>query len=60
MIFLLGFSIFGSFTYSGTLMQKVTGYNILNVGLMLFFKLMSSLNFKPNPILTGTDEKSNI
>ncbi|MGC6173978.1 MFS transporter [Lacrimispora sp. 38-1] len=34
-IFFLGFSVFGSFTYSGTLLQDITGYNILIVGLIL-------------------------
>ena len=35
MVFFLGFSVFGSFTYSGTLIQEITGYNILIVGLIL-------------------------
>jgi predicted MFS family arabinose efflux permease len=34
-VFLLGFSVFGSFTYSGTLIKEITGYNILIVGLIL-------------------------
>lgn len=34
-VFFLGFSVFGSFTYSGTLIQKITGYNILIVGLII-------------------------
>ncbi|WIF93939.1 MFS transporter [Caminicella sporogenes] len=34
-IFLMGFSIFGSFTYSGKYVQSVTGFNILIVGLIL-------------------------
>ncbi|MDW2797583.1 MFS transporter [Clostridium boliviensis] len=34
-VFFLGFSVFGSFTYSGTLIQEITGYNILIVGLVL-------------------------
>lgn len=34
-IFLMGFSIFGSFTYSGKYVQSITGYNILIVGLIL-------------------------
>ena len=34
-VFFLGFSVFGSFTYSGTLLQDITGYNILIVGLIL-------------------------
>lgn len=34
-VFFVGFSVFGSFTYSGKLLQEVTGYNILIVGLLL-------------------------
>lgn len=34
-IFFVGFSVFGSFTYSGKLLQEMTGYNILTVGLIL-------------------------
>ncbi len=34
-IFFVGFSVFGSFTYSGKLIQEVTGYNLLIVGLIL-------------------------
>ena len=34
-IFFVGFSVFGSFTYSGKLLQEITGYNILIVGLIL-------------------------
>ncbi|GAU76517.1 MFS transporter [Fusibacter sp. 3D3] len=34
-IFFVGFSVFGSFTYSGKLLQDVTGYNIFIVGLIL-------------------------
>ena len=34
-IFFVGFSVFGSFTYSGKLLQEITGYNILTVGLIL-------------------------
>ncbi len=36
-IFLIGYSVFGSFTYSGEFIQGVTGYNILYVGLILSF-----------------------
>ncbi|ARE87012.1 MFS transporter [Clostridium formicaceticum] len=36
-IFLIGFSIFGTFTYSGRFIQNNTGYNILKVGLILTF-----------------------
>lgn len=35
LIFFVGFSVFGSFTYTGKLIQEVTGYNILIVGLIL-------------------------
>lgn len=35
MIFLIGFSILGSFTYSGKLIQELTGLNVLIVGLIL-------------------------
>lgn len=34
-IFFVGFSVFGSFTYSGKLLQDLTGYNIFVVGLIL-------------------------
>ncbi len=34
-VFLLGFSVFGSFTYSGTLISENTGYNVFIVGLIL-------------------------
>ena len=34
-IFFVGFSVFGTFTYSGQLIQEITGYNILIVGLIL-------------------------
>lgn len=34
-IFLIGFSVFGSFTYSGKFIQERTGNNILIVGLIL-------------------------
>jgi predicted MFS family arabinose efflux permease len=35
LMFLVGFSVFGSFTYSGKFIQNITGYNILFVGLIL-------------------------
>lgn len=31
----VGFSVFGSFAYSGKLVQEITGYSILSVGLIL-------------------------
>lgn len=34
-IFFVGFSVFGSFTYSGKLLQEITGYNLMIVGLVL-------------------------
>ena len=34
-VFFVGFSVFGSFTYSGKLIEELTGYNILFVGLIL-------------------------
>ena len=34
-VFFVGFSVFGSFTYSGKLLQELTGFNILVVGLIL-------------------------
>ena len=34
-IFFVGFSVFGSFTYSGKLLQELTGYNLFVVGLIL-------------------------
>ncbi len=36
-IFLIGFSVFGTFTYSGKYVQNITGYSILQVGLLLSF-----------------------
>ncbi|MDW7652062.1 MAG: MFS transporter [Bacillota bacterium] len=34
-VFLIGFSVYGSFTYAGKYIESVTGYNILLVGLLL-------------------------
>ncbi|WP_163195653.1 MFS transporter [Clostridium thermarum] len=34
-IMLVGFSVFGSFTYTGKLVESRTGYNVLSVGLIL-------------------------
>jgi predicted MFS family arabinose efflux permease len=36
-IFFVGFTVFGSFTYSGKLMQELTGFTVLQVGLILSF-----------------------
>lgn len=35
LIFLMGFTVFGTFTYSGKLIQELTGFNIFIVGLIL-------------------------
>lgn len=35
LIFFTGFSVFGSFTYTGKFIQSITGYNVLFVGLIL-------------------------
>jgi len=34
-VFFVGFTVFGSFTYSGQLVQEITGFNIFIVGLIL-------------------------
>lgn len=34
-IFFVGFSVFGTFTYSGKLLQEITGYKVLGIGLIL-------------------------
>ncbi|MBF9019010.1 MULTISPECIES: MFS transporter [unclassified Oceanispirochaeta] len=36
-IFFVGFTVFGSFTYSGKLIQTLTGFSVLQVGLILSF-----------------------
>ncbi|MDA3812533.1 MAG: MFS transporter [Spirochaetaceae bacterium] len=36
-VFFVGLTVFGSFTYSGKLLQKITGYSVLQVGLILSF-----------------------
>lgn len=36
-IFFVGFTVFGSFTYSGKLMQELTGFTVFQVGLILSF-----------------------
>lgn len=36
-IFFVGASVFGTFTYSGKLLQELTGYTVLGVGLILSF-----------------------
>ena len=36
-IFFVGFAVFGSFTYSGKLLQQITGLPVLQVGLILSF-----------------------
>ncbi len=37
LLFLVGFAVFGSFTYAGKFIEDTTGYNILIVGLILTF-----------------------
>jgi predicted MFS family arabinose efflux permease len=34
-IFFVGFCVFGTFTYSGKLLQAITGYQVLSIGLIL-------------------------
>ena len=34
-IFFVGFAVFGTFTYSGKLLQEITGFSVLGVGLIL-------------------------
>ena len=36
-IFFVGFTVFGSFTYSGKLLQTLTGFTVLQVGMILSF-----------------------
>ncbi|MFN2340023.1 MAG: MFS transporter [Halanaerobium sp.] len=36
-IFVIGYTVFGSFTYSGDYIQQITGYNIFYVGIILSF-----------------------
>ncbi len=36
-IFFMGFSVFGTFTYSGKLLQSLTGFSVLQIGLILSF-----------------------
>ncbi len=47
-IFLVGYAVFGSFTYSGEFIQQVTGYNIFYVGLMLSFFGIGTVVFGRN------------
>jgi predicted MFS family arabinose efflux permease len=51
-VFFVGFTVFGSFTYSGQLVLKVTGFNIFIVGLILsFFGIGTVLGGKIAPRL---------
>jgi len=34
-VFLVGFSVFGSFTFTGKLLKDLTGYNVFTIGLIL-------------------------
>jgi predicted MFS family arabinose efflux permease len=53
-IFFVGFSVFGSFTYSGKFVQERTGYNILIVGLILtVFGLATVLGGRKAGVLRG-------
>jgi predicted MFS family arabinose efflux permease len=36
-MFFVGFTVFGSFTYSGKLLQNLTGFTVLQVGMILSF-----------------------
>jgi len=36
-VFFMGFTVFGSFTFSGKLLQSLTGYSVMQVGLILSF-----------------------
>jgi predicted MFS family arabinose efflux permease len=52
LIFFLGFSVFGSFTYTGNLIQENTGFNILVVGLILsLFGIGTVIGGRLAPIL---------
>jgi predicted MFS family arabinose efflux permease len=54
-VLFVGFSVFGSFTYTGKLIQELTGYNILIVGLILsLFGVGSVLGGRLAPKLKKT------
>ncbi|MDK2799670.1 MAG: hypothetical protein PWP27_2017 [Clostridiales bacterium] len=51
-IFLVGFSVFGSFTYSGKLVESRTGYTVLSVGLILtLFGIATVIGGRKAPIV---------
>jgi predicted MFS family arabinose efflux permease len=51
-IFLVGFSVFGSFTYSGKLVETRTGYTVLSVGLILtLFGVATVIGGRKAPLL---------
>lgn len=51
-IFLVGFSVFGSFTYSGKLVESRTGYTVLSVGLILtLFGVATVIGGRKAPIV---------
>lgn len=51
-IFLVGFSVFGSFTYSGKLVESRTGYTVLLVGLILtLFGVATVIGGRKAPLL---------
>lgn len=51
-IFLVGFSVFGSFTYSGKLVESRTGYTVLSVGLILtLFGVATVIGGRKAPLL---------
>lgn len=51
-IMLVGFSVFGSFTYSGKLVESRTGYNVFYVGLILtLFGVATVVGGRMAPIL---------
>lgn len=53
-IFFVGFTVFGSFTYSGKLLQSLTGFTVLKVGLILsFFGLGTVFGGRIAPIARG-------
>ncbi len=52
LIFFVGLTVFGSFTYSGKLLQQISGFSVLQVGLILsFFGLGTVLGGRIAPIL---------
>ncbi len=54
-IFFVGFSVFGTFTYSGKLLQEITGYTVLGVGLI--FRCSGSAPSSAGGLPPGSAEK---